>query len=208
MKLSDIAKTIMRANWLDGAPVLDLAHDAHAYCWVTDNFLLDGLSLLEQLGFHYKRTFVWVKVKNKLLAGLVCRLLDILGPLCLQIGLGQYARGAHEILLFGTRGRAMVPPPERRPPSVIFAPRTEHSRKPDESYELVEKVSPGPYLELFARRLRPGWQSWGNEIPEAMPTEEQKAIFERVVENPNLIFTDEGRELFGTPDEGESDESN
>lgn len=175
MRLSEIAKTVMRAEWADRAPVFDPAPNAHLWVWTTDNYLLDALSLIDQVGFHYKRTFVWVKMVQHPLMGRHGAdaepghgSVDIARRF-LQIGLGQYARGAHELLLFATRGRAQVPPPERRPPSVIFAPRTEHSAKPDESYKLIEQVSPWPKLEMFARGLRPKWRSWGDEAQEAAP---------------------------------------
>lgn len=163
--LGEIAKVAYRAAWPDGSPVFDPAPSAHLWTWATDNFLLDALSLIDQVGFRYVRAIVWVK-----LAFAAERDVDHLnGPdlarATLQIGLGQYARGAHELLLFATRGRAMVPLPEHRPPSVIFAPRTEHSAKPAEAYEAVERISPGPRVELFARTARPGWRAWGDQAP-------------------------------------------
>lgn len=166
MSVADIHRTVMGAviesegRYFDA---FDPAPDCHLWVWVTDNYLLDGLSLIDRLGFRYIRTIAWVKMAE----------FDDDGPSvsidaarsALQIGLGQYARGSHELLLLATRGKAMVPPPDRRPPSVIFAPRAEHSRKPDESYDLIEQISPGPRVEFFARRDRPGWKHWGNEAP-------------------------------------------
>lgn len=119
------------------------AEDCHLWMWVTNNYLKDGLWLMEELGFRYVTNAVWVKQRK---------------------GLGQYMRGQHELLLFGVKGRSMVPGTDCRPPTVIQADRTQHSKKPDEFYELVETVSKGPYLEVFARRGRPGWHSWGNQI--------------------------------------------
>ena len=119
------------------------AENCHLWMWVTNNYLKDGLWLMEELGFRYITNAVWVKHRK---------------------GLGQYMRGQHELLLFGAKGRSMVPETDCRPPTVIHAERTQHSRKPDEFYELVETVSNGPYLEVFARRGRPGWHSWGNQI--------------------------------------------
>jgi N6-adenosine-specific RNA methylase IME4 len=144
----------------------------HLWMWVTDSFLENGLWLVGQLGFRYVRTFCWVKVRPRVAirpeetdhsgvgvdAHVACRK-------ALQIGLGRYARGAHELLLLAIRGEAMIPPPDRRHPSVLFAQRREHSRKPDESYQLIEDTSPGPRLEMFARAARPGWDAWGNEAP-------------------------------------------
>jgi len=80
-------------------------------------------------------------------------------------GLGQYARGSHEILLFGSKGKAHMPPTDVRPKSVQFAPITEHSAKPELFADIIEACSPGPRLEMFARRQRPGWAVFGNEVP-------------------------------------------
>lgn len=161
MSLSDIARTILNA------PVWRPAASAHLWCWVTDNFLLDGLSLIDQLGFRYVRTLCWVKM----LGGAVMPE-DLgwparkLAQASLQIGLGQYARGSHELCLFATRGDAMLP--AKAPPSVIFAERTKHSRKPDACFtQWFEAVSPGPRLEMFAREARAGWDAWGNEVSTA-----------------------------------------
>lgn len=119
------------------------AENCHLWMWATNNYLKDALWLMEELGFRYITNAVWVKHRK---------------------GLGQYMRGQHELLLFGAKGRSMVPDTDCRPPTVIHAERTQHSKKPDEFYDLVETVSNGPYLEVFARRGRPGWHSWGNQI--------------------------------------------
>lgn len=90
----------------------------------------------------------------------------------LRIVGGHYVRGAHELCLFGTRGLTGL---ERDVPSVFFAPhpkdergRIVHSAKPDRLYEIAERISPGPRIELFARRRRAGWEAWGNQAPEAL----------------------------------------
>jgi len=117
---------------------------AHMYMWVTNNFLVDGLWLMHTLGFTYKTNIVWVKQR---------------------IGLGQYFRGKHELCLFGVRGDAYsVRTNDKTIASVLHADRGQHSKKPDEFMDLVEKRSVGPYLEVFARRTRENWTSWGNEI--------------------------------------------
>lgn len=121
----------------------EVASDAHMYMWVTNNFLEEGLWLMGRLGFTYKTNVVWVKQR---------------------IGLGQYFRGRHEICLFGVKGDAYsVRTADRTIPSVLTADRGQHSKKPDAFMDLVEKRSNGPYLELFARRNRTNWTSWGNE---------------------------------------------
>lgn len=170
MKTEAIIRTVMGSE-----PVSRIAPDAHCWCWVTDNFLEDGLLLMRTMGFRYVRTLVWVKTKA--VDGLVTWMRRIQGWLAgaaaaldglrdvLSIGLGQYLRGAHELALFGVRGNAMVPPPANRMPSVVFAPKGRHSAKPSEAIEVFEKVSPGPRVEMFSRAARPGWDAWGNEAP-------------------------------------------
>jgi N6-adenosine-specific RNA methylase IME4 len=165
MERTAIAKTIIRSGEFRPAT------NAHLWCWVTDNFLLDGLSLIEQLGFRYVRTFCWTKLSDKELGPLIVGDTAVtVSSNALQIGLGKYARGSHELCLFATRGAAVVPDPSLRPPSVLFAPRREHSRKPDRCFtEWFEKVSPGPRLEMFARSPREGWDVWGNQVEKFSP---------------------------------------
>lgn len=126
-------------------PGLNLASpDAALFMWTTVPHLRESLDVLVAWGFEYKTNIVWVKDK---------------------IGLGYFVRNQHELLLVATRGDMPSPSPANRPPSVIHAPRREHSRKPDEAYELIERMYPDlPKLELFARQARPGWSAWGNEM--------------------------------------------
>jgi N6-adenosine-specific RNA methylase IME4 len=123
-----------------------IADDAHLYLWVTNNYLPDGLAVLGALGFSYKTNIVWAKNRP---------------------GIGQYFRGQHELCLFGVRGKGFSVRTERRDIATLLGkgmlPRTEHSVKPPEIYELVESRSEGPYIELFARRRVVGWDSWGND---------------------------------------------
>lgn len=133
------------------------AKSCHLWMWATSNFLKDALWLMEVFGFRYVTSAVWVKMNSDKSYGA-----DF--EEYLQISLGQYMRHAHEWLLLGTRGPAMVPPPGDRCPSVIFAPRTKHSKKPQEAYDLIERTSPGPRLEMFAREPRDGFVVWGNEV--------------------------------------------
>lgn len=142
LKINDIARVMF------SAPVWKLATDAHLYLWATSNYLPAALGIMSELGFRYVTNCVWVKMNG----GKV------------QVGLGQYFRHAHELLLFGTRGKAMVPDPSYRFSSVILAPRNKHSAKPDAVRSRIEQASPGPYLEMFAREECPGWTTWGNEI--------------------------------------------
>lgn len=120
-------------------------HDnAHLWMWVTNNYLKDGLFVMEALGFRYVTNAVWAKTK---------------------MGLGQYLRGKHELLLFGVRGR--LPALTKKATTLIGdaqIPITRHSEKPEATYRLIETVSPGPRIEFFARSTRAGWDSDGNEL--------------------------------------------
>lgn len=116
------------------------ADDAHLYLWATNAFLRDAFTVMEEWGFSYKTCLTWVKP---------------------QIGLGNYFRNATEHVLFGVRGRLKIQ--QNNVPTWFKAKRGKHSVKPESFFELVESCSPGPYLEMFARRRRPGWDVWGNE---------------------------------------------
>ena len=130
---------------------IPMEENAHAYIWVTNNFLEDGLEVMKALGFRYVTNLSWVKMKDNKV----------------QFGLGQYFRGSHELLLFGVKGRLPYKLNDGKRsaiPTVILSPRNEHSRKPDEQYDIIEKTSYGPYIEAFARRKRDGWDCVGNEV--------------------------------------------
>lgn len=132
-------------------PVSQLTADvAHLYLWVPNALLPDGIRLLEAWGFKYKSNIVWHKIRKD--GGSDGR------------GVGFYFRNVTELVLFGVRGKnARTLEPGRRQVNMLQTRKREHSRKPDELYELVESCSRGPYLELFARGTRPGWSAWGNE---------------------------------------------
>ena len=169
MGKEDIAHVM--AGWMGltpwgGGPLpgckIDVEGGCHIWIWSTDSFLLDALWIMSTLGFRYVRTLQWVKLRDNL----CCENSPVLEEArdSLQIGLGQYLRGSHEMALLGVRGPAMVPPTEKRLPSVVFAERNKHSRKPDEAIQVFESVSPGPRLEMFARAARPGWSCVGDEV--------------------------------------------
>jgi N6-adenosine-specific RNA methylase IME4 len=127
-------------------PVADLAADnAHIYLWITNRSLPKGFALLESWGFRYVTALTWCKP---------------------SIGMGSYFRGSTEHVLFGVRGS--VPLLGRNQGTHFTAPRpAAHSGKPPEFYELVDRRSPGPWLEMFARRERAGWICHGAEIGSA-----------------------------------------
>ena len=133
------------------------APSSHLWVWTTDNFLQDAFKLIDALEFRYVRTMPWVKQKN--------------GKT--QVGLGQYLRGAHELCLLAVRGPSCLPATSDRAPSVLTAPRGEHSAKPASAYERFERLSPGPHLDIFAREARKGWTTWGDELLKHMPEDDQ-----------------------------------
>ena len=128
-----------------------VADDAHLHLWTTNAFLFDARSIIEAWGFEYKSCFVWVKP---------------------QMGMGNYWRVSHEFMLLGVCGNAEFGNHD----SMSWAeyPRRKHSAKPEEIRTLIERVSPGPRIELFGRRLTSGWYTWGNAI--------ERAVFDKQVE--------------------------
>jgi N6-adenosine-specific RNA methylase IME4 len=122
---------------------------SHLYLWVPNALIHDGLAVMQHWGFTYKTNLVWYKVRKD---G---------GPD--RRGVGFYFRNVTELVLFGTRGTLRTLAPGRRQENIIISRKREHSRKPDELYNIIEQCSPGPYLELFARQMRSGWSQWGNE---------------------------------------------
>ena len=129
---------------------------AHLYLWVPNALLPYGLEVMAKWGFQYKTNLVWYKVRKD---G---------GPD--RRGVGFYFRNVTEVILFGVRGaNARTLPPGRSQANIIASRKREHSRKPDEQYELIEACSPGPFIELFARGPRKGWFCWGQQAEEYEP---------------------------------------
>lgn len=122
---------------------------SHLYLWVPNALLQWGLDVMTAWGFTYKSNLVWYKVRKD--GGPDGR------------GVGFYFRNVTELCLFGVRGSMRTLPPGRRQVNIVSTRKREHSRKPDEMYDLIESCSPGPYLELFARGKRKGWKGWGNQ---------------------------------------------
>lgn len=129
---------------------------AHLYLWVPNALLPEGLQVMAAWGFLYKSNIVWHKIRKD--GGPDGR------------GVGFYFRNVTELLLFGVRGKdARTLAAGRRQVNIIKSRKREHSRKPDETYEMIESCSLGPYLELFARGSRPGWMTWGNQADDYSP---------------------------------------
>lgn len=127
-----------------------LADRAHCYLWVPNALLPDGLQVLSSWGFEYKSNIIWHKIRKD--GGSDGR------------GVGFYFRNVTEILLFGVRGKDVrTLPPGRRQVNLFGTRKREHSRKPDEQYQIIESCSWGPYLELFGRGKRENWTVWGNQ---------------------------------------------
>ena len=124
---------------------------SHLYLWVPNALLPEGLQVMSAWDFKYKTNIVWHKIRKD--GGSDGR------------GVGFYFRNVTEILLFGVKGKnARTLQPGRRQVNYIGTRKREHSRKPDEQYDLIEACSPGPYLELFARYPRKGWDSKGDQL--------------------------------------------
>ncbi len=139
----------MSMEELQALPVASwAAQDCTLFLWTVDSHLDEALDLMDAWGFKYKTVaFVWVKVaKNG-------------AP---RIGMGYWTRKSAELCLLGTRGSP--PRLSKGVRQVIMAPRREHSRKPEEVYDRIEALVAGPYLEMFARQSRLGWDAWGNEV--------------------------------------------
>ena len=139
MKFDDIAKL----------PIEKLADEngCHLYLWVTNNFLPDAIELLKIWNFEYITTITWMKDK---------------------MGLGQYFRGMTEHCIFATTKKRLpykiIDGKRQQGKSGFYEPKTIHSKKPKTMLKMIENVSYGPRIELFARDIKDGWDCWGNEV--------------------------------------------
>lgn len=124
--------------------------NAHLYLWVTNSFMREAHEIAEAWGFKPKTILTWVKTHHD-------------DGARVSMKTGYHFRGATEHCLFGVRGSLRLQTSEGLPTAYLWPRIGQHSAKPDAFYDLVEKASPGPYLELFARRARFGWSYWGDE---------------------------------------------
>jgi N6-adenosine-specific RNA methylase IME4 len=149
-------KRLRRYQTMDFAEISALpvgdhaATPSHLYMWVPNALLLEGLQIMKAWGFTYKTNLIWYKIRKDN------------GPD--GRGVGFYFRNVTELVLFGVKGSMRTLKPGRTQVNVIATRKREHSRKPDELYDLIEACSPGPYLEIFARERRDGWTAWGDEV--------------------------------------------
>ena len=140
LSISDIARF----------PLPPLADNAVLFLWRVAAMQEEALFVCRAWGFKPKTEIIWRKLTRT-------------GKE--HFGMGRLVRASHEACLVATRGRPIIRSKSVR--SVFAAPVHEHSRKPDEFYDLVQSLSAGPYAELFARRVRPGWEQFGDQLPEA-----------------------------------------
>lgn len=143
----------MSLDEIKSMPVAECAaKNAHLYLWVPNALLPEGIEVMRAWGFKYVSNIVWAKRRKD--GGPDGR------------GVGFYFRNVTELMLFGVKGSMRTLAPGRSQVNMIETRKREHSRKPDEQYDLITSCSPGPYLELFARYPQPGWVVWGNEADE------------------------------------------
>jgi N6-adenosine-specific RNA methylase IME4 len=154
-KMAPEHKRLLRYPTMEFEEILDLpirpmaAARSHLYLWVPNALLSQGLEVMRHWGFTYKTNLVWYKIRKD--GGPDGR------------GVGFYFRNVTELVLFGVRGSVRTLRRGRTQVNLLATRKREHSRKPDEIYDIIEACSPGPYLELFARFPREGWAQWGNE---------------------------------------------
>lgn len=138
---------LMKTKEICDLPVGGISDEnCHLYLWTTNNFMKDALKVIEAWGFRYVTTITWMKDK---------------------MGLGQYYRGMTEHCLFAVKGKLpykVLDGKRQQGKTGFMAPRTIHSKKPEEMRKMIEKVSYVPAIELFAREERDGWDCWGNEV--------------------------------------------
>lgn len=146
---------VMPAEEIQALPVGHLAsRDCILVMWSTFPHLDQAMQTLKAWGFRYSTGGVWAKRTAR--------------DRDWHMGMGYRFRSAAEPYLIGTVGEPPIR--DRAIRNLIVAPVREHSRKPDDMYEICERLSPGPYVELFARTRRPGWDAWGNQT-DRFPTE-------------------------------------
>ena len=151
---------LMSVRKIAALPVGELAaDDAHLWLWATGNYLADAIDCGRAWGFRYVNFRPWVKTEKRTA---VTSHGDVEVVFPQSPGLGRYMRCDAEILLLFVRGK--LPLPSYKPRQTIYAPRGRHSAKPLIAHEQIERMSPGPRIELFARQRREGWHAWGNEV--------------------------------------------
>jgi N6-adenosine-specific RNA methylase IME4 len=145
----------MTVDEIAALPVARLAGDrAHLHLWTTNAFLPHAFRVVEAWGFEYRSLFVWCKP---------------------EMGLGNYWRVSHELLLLGVRGDCPFYDQSLRSWKEMTR-RGGHSQKPEQVRHMIEKASPGPYLELFGRQAVKGWKVWGDQVSRDLFTQQLEAV--------------------------------
>ena len=141
----------MKLDEIKQLPVDEIADEkSHLYLWVPNALLPEGLEVMKAWGFQYKTNIIWGKVRKDGMPD--------------GRGVGFYFRNVTEMLLFGIKGdKNRTLDAGRSQVNLIRSMKREHSRKPDEFIPLIESCSSAPFLELFARGNRCGWDMWGNQ---------------------------------------------
>lgn len=170
-------------------PVHELADPSgcHLYSWATGNYLAAAIDCVRQWGFRLINFRPWVKAEAMSGAG---------GPTLYKPqnpGLGQYLRCDAELLLFAVLGK--LPLTGYKPRQTIYYPRARHSQKPLTVYDDIERMSPGPRLEMFARAKRVGWSSWGNEVASDLVIPEGSSSEQRSGELPGPVHSQHAGQL-------------
>lgn len=133
---------LMSLDRIKAMPVADLMEEnGHVWLWATAATLEHAYAVLREWGIAPRSIFIWIKPR---------------------LGLGNYLRNCAEFIVLGTKGKAPIQFNSQM--NWGFFPLQDHSHKPEEVHKIIERCSPGPYLELFARRRQPGWSVWGNQI--------------------------------------------
>jgi N6-adenosine-specific RNA methylase IME4 len=152
---SEVRYGSMNMDDLHALPVRDWTADqSHLYLWTTNAFIVEAHQLAESWGFQPKTILTWGKVQDD---GKPSR------------KMGFWYRSATEHVVFAVRGQLRLINPDPAPSTLFLHRRLPHSVKPDAFYDLVERFSPGPYLDVFSRRARFGWTTWGNESLHGAP---------------------------------------
>lgn len=138
------------------------SENAHLYLWTTNSFMVEAHDLCRAWGFKPKTILTWTKTHQK-------------DPTRVSMKTGYYFRGATEHIIFGVRGSLPLQIKDGVPTGFLWSRIGKHSVKPEAFFDVVERVSPGPYLELFARQTRPGWDVWGNEVSSDNEIKEEAA---------------------------------
>ena len=154
------------------------APSCHLWMWTTKDFRFDAERIMRAWGFTFKNASPWVKTTSRLRRTqkglkqftneeieIAQRVFDALGmPGKPAYGMGHWLRPQHEALLLGVNDNSFRPLNATREPAMVFAPKTKHSAKPKQAYELIRRNSPGPRLSMFQRTEREGFTCWGNEL--------------------------------------------